>query len=603
MKSFYKTSLIILIATFLSQIKSESLKNKNLRKVEELSDDIVILHINDVHCALNNTIGYDGFALYREELKKKYKYIISADVGDHIQGGVLGSLTNGEAIIEVKNKVGFDVVSLGNHEFDFGVEQLFKLKDNITSKYICSNFYNRKNNTRIFDPYKIINIGGKKIAFIGVVTPLTLTKTFLSTVKDEDGELVYDFLADGDGTRLVTNTQEVIDEIKQKENPDYIILLTHIGMEEEEFTSDGLLSKLNGVTAVLDGHTHKIYNVTSKDKNGNDIHISQTGTKLQAVGELILKQDGSIATRIIDEIPEPTNIQNSKTIFRAKKDRWVDKEMSEFLDSIWAKYEDELKIEVGYSDFDLVLKPEESADSSLSYCRIRECTLGNLVTDAMKQKSGADICIVNGGAIRNGIKKGNLTKSQLIEVLPYFDDIVIKEVSGQDILDVLEFGVSNLPKSSGRFPLVSGITYDVDTSFNSTALIDASGFFVNVTGKRRVSNVKINGDNLDLNKTYKTAFCLFMANGGDGYSMLSKYDVIKEALLTESDLLGIYIKEDLNGVIPEKYKELEGRINFKSNDSEESENKNKNTGLSPTVIIASIASIFIIALIYFLKLF
>lgn len=188
MKSFYKTSLIILIATFLSQIKSESLKNKNLRKVEELSDDIVILHINDVHCALNNTIGYDGFALYREELKKKYKYIISADVGDHIQGGVLGSLTNGEAIIEVKNKVGFDVVSLGNHEFDFGVEQLFKLRDNITSKYICTNFYYRKNNTRIFDPYTIINIGGKKIAFIGVVTPLTLTKTFLSTVKDEDGE-------------------------------------------------------------------------------------------------------------------------------------------------------------------------------------------------------------------------------------------------------------------------------------------------------------------------------------------------------------------------------------------------------------------------------
>ena len=277
--------------------------------------------------------------------------------------------------------------------------------------------------------------------------------------------------------------------------------------------------------------------------------------------------------------------------------------MSEFLDSIWAKYEDELKIEVGYSDFDLELKPEENADSSLSYCRIRECTLGNLVTDVMKQKSGADICIINGGAIRNGIKKGNLTKSQLIEVLPYFDDIVIKEVSGQDILDLLEFGVSNLPKSSGRFPLVSGITYDVDASFNSTALIDGSGFFVNVTGKRRVSNVKIDGDNIDLNKKYKTAFRLFMANGGDGYSMLSKYDVIKEALLTERDLLGVYIKEDLNGIIPEKYKALEGRINIKNNDSEESEEKNKNTGLSPTAIIASIASIFIIALIYFLKLF
>ena len=203
------------------------------------------------------------------------------------------------------NKIGFDVAILGNHEFDYGIEQLINLENNITCGYICANFCYRKNKTQIFKPYKIINKGGRKIAFIGILTPLTFSKTYLSHLKDKDGEPIYDFYTDNNTQELYDRIQNYINILKNEENVDYVILLTHIGMNTELYTSDYLLSKIEGVNAILDGHTHAIYNKTLKDKNNNDIYIAQGGTKLEAIGKLILKKDGTISSEIITEIPEP----------------------------------------------------------------------------------------------------------------------------------------------------------------------------------------------------------------------------------------------------------------------------------------------------------
>ena len=136
------------------------------RSLQESPEDIIILHLNDVHCGVNDTIGYDGFVLYRDELKERNRNIITVDVGDHIQGGVLGSISDGSAIIDIMNKIEFDVAILGNHEFDYGIEQLSKLEENITSKYVSVNFCYKKNKTSVYTPYKIIEKGGKKIAFM-----------------------------------------------------------------------------------------------------------------------------------------------------------------------------------------------------------------------------------------------------------------------------------------------------------------------------------------------------------------------------------------------------------------------------------------------------
>jgi 2',3'-cyclic-nucleotide 2'-phosphodiesterase (5'-nucleotidase family) len=213
--------------------KTPKVQKEKERKLDDLSDDIVIIHLNDVHCGLNDTIGYDGFVLYRDDLKKKYKNVITVDVGDHSQGAVLGAITEGEAIIEIMNKVGFDVVTIGNHEFDYGIEQLHNLNSLTSSKYISLNACYKKNKTKLFEPSKIIEAGNKKIGFIGIVTPLTYSKTYLSNLKESDGTPIYNFFSDKQ--EMYSAIQEEADNLKNNQKVDYVILLTYVGMNKEEY--------------------------------------------------------------------------------------------------------------------------------------------------------------------------------------------------------------------------------------------------------------------------------------------------------------------------------------------------------------------------------
>ena len=562
-KGIFITLFLIFNLTFQKEFSKLSIQEHNMRKLQEnLSDDIVILHVNDVHCGLNDKIGYDGFVLYRDEMKKKYKNVISVDVGDHIQGGSIGAISNGEAIIKLMNKIEFNVSILGNHEFDYGIEQLQKLRKNISSNYICSNFCYNKNKSTIFDPYKIIKAGNKTIGFIGVLTPLTLTKTYLSTIKDENNERLYDFLSGNNTNLLYDRVQGYINELKNIQKVNYVILLTHFGMKEEEYTSDGLLSHLENVDAILDGHTHKVYNVTSKDKKNNDIPISQTGTKLESIGKLIINSNGSLVSEIIEKVPEPNDEKNAINITRDGKERWVNNETYNFINGLWNEYSDQLNELVGKSDFDIVIKPENNTDSHAVFCRYEECALGDLISDAIRITTNTDIAILNGGAIRNNLKKGNLTNSIVIDILPWFGYIIAKKLTGQVILDALEFGVSKLPDTFGGYPQVSGISFDLNPSINSSVKTDDIGNFVNVTGERRVSNVKINGEDLNLTKIYNVSFREFQGSGGDGYSMWANEDVYLESVLTDTDSLIYFIKNTLNGTIPREYEKAQKRVNI-----------------------------------------
>jgi 2',3'-cyclic-nucleotide 2'-phosphodiesterase (5'-nucleotidase family) len=384
----------------------------------------------------------------------------------------------------------------------------------------------------------------------------------LSTYRDSNGELIYDFLTDNNAQDLYDRVQENINKVRSEEGADYVILLTHIGMELEQYTSDGLLSKIKNVDAVLDGHTHLIYNITSKDKNNKDIHISQTGTKLQSIGKLIIKTNGEISSEIIQVIPEPSDKTNAIKLTRGGKEIWVNKDMNNFINDIFSQYEAELNILYGSSEYDLAIRPEGTIDSHFIYCRYQECTVGNLLADAFKSAGNSDGAIVNGGGVRSSINKGKLTRSQIMAVAPFFNNLIVKMLPGQCILDALEFGVSKHPTSSGGFPQVSGINYDIDTSLNTTVETDSQGLFLKITGKRKVTNVKINGEEIDTKKNYSISMSDFIGNGGDGYTMFAKYEVFKEGLFTDTDAIAYYIKNDLNGTIPAKYKDFQGRINL-----------------------------------------
>ena len=442
------------------------------------------------------------------------------------------------------------------------IEQLTKLGKNINSKYICANFCYKKNKTHVYDPYKIIEAGDKKIGFIGVLTPLTFSKTYLSSIKDEAGEPLYDFLVSNGNQELYDKIQEYVNELRNDKKVNYVILVTHLGLAGDKYPSDALLSKLSGVDAVLDGHTHLVYNVTSKDKDNKDIHITQTGTKLETIGQLIIKTDGSLIAETISSVPKPNDdITGAINVTRSNRKRWVDENMNNFIKNVYSEYDEVLNTIIGYSDYELINTPEGSTESRIIYCRTRECALGDLISDAIESSGEGDFAIINGGSVRNNLKKGNITRGGIIEAIPWFNNIVIKELPGQVVIDALEFGVRNYPKANGGFPQVSKeLSYKFNPDINSTVVTDETGLYKNILGERRVSNVKVNGKNIDLKKNYTVVMFEYLANGGDGYSMLTDYEIAREALVTDTHAVSNFIEIYLKGVIPKSYSESQGRV-------------------------------------------
>ena len=557
--------LILLFTIFLITSCFPSTDKTKRFLQSEKSNDIVILHTNDVHCGVQDSIGYDGLMLYKKQLLQKHNNVILVDAGDHIQGGTIGQITSGEAIIDIMNELEYDVVTLGNHEFDYGIEQLETIKNKLNCEYISSNYCYKKNKESIYPPYKIIEKGGKKIGFIGVATPETLTKSYLITLLDDKGELIYDFLTENHNQELYERVQKHIDELQEKK-VDYIIILAHMGKggdSLEEDTSIELLKNLKNVNALIDGHTHLIYSEKTPDKNNNNVILVQTGTKLTNIGVLTIHENGTLSHENIDEVPyDPTLAEQTLNVTRSSKIRYVDKDMSEFINDIYDSFSDKLNEVIGKSDFliNVYKNATESTDSHTQLSRIGENALCNLVADSMRELGEGDITILNAGTVRADINKGNITYQNVLNVLPYSDDIIVKEITGQTILEALEFGVRNFPEQNARFPQVSHITYKLDTSINSSVVVDENKVFKKLGGENRVYDIKINGEKLDLKKKYTISSRYFILNGGDGYSMFANCETIKTSLGVDNEVLLHYIRNNSNGTIPIKYKAAEGRL-------------------------------------------
>ena len=531
----------------------------------EKSNDIIILHTNDVHCGVQDTIGYDGLMLYKKQLLKKYNNVMLVDAGDHIQGGTMGLITNGEAIIEIMNKLEYEVATLGNHEFDYGIEQLEEVEKLLNCSYISSNYCFKKNKTSIYPPTKIIEKGGKKIGFIGVATPQTLSKTYLITIIDDKGELVYDFLTENHSQELYDRVQQHIDELK-KQNCDLIIILGHLGMYGdalEENTSAGLLKNLKSINTLVDGHSHKVYSMTSPDEDGKNVVLVQTGTKLANIGVLTIHENGTLSHFNLGTVPyDPELADETVNVTRSKVVRYVDKEMNGYINDIFDSFSDVLNEVIGKSDFllNVFKNASESTESNTQLSRSRENALCNLVTDAMRELGEADVTIMNAGSVRTDINQGDITYQDVINTMPFSNDVLVKEVTGQTILEALDFGVRTLPGVTSRFPQVSGITFKVDTSINSTVVVDENEVFEKLGDKQRVYDIRVNGEKLDLNKKYTLSSNSFILGGGDGYSMFSNCEIVKTAIAVDNEALLLYIRDNLNGTIPNKYKTSEGRM-------------------------------------------
>ena len=545
-------SLIIFI------IISISFSNSQRKLLEEKkSDNIIILHTNDVHCGITDNIGYDGVMLFKKELQTKYEHVLLVDAGDHIQGAAIGLLSNGSDIITIMNELDYDASTIGNHEFDYKLEKLYELRDKFNNKYVNAHFCFRKNKTTVFEPYRVVDAGNKKIGFIGVLTPLTLTKTYLHTLVDKDGNYIYDFLTERQGHEFYEAIQKYINELREIEQVDYVIILSHLGLsaEQEEYSSEALLRNIEGVDAIIDGHSHQVYSEKRKDKTGKDVIIAQVGTKLSYLGALTIG-NGTIKSEIISEVPIFTGYEYYEKITRGGKDRYVDPDMKKFLENLAKSHEKEIKEFLGYTDFDMITVD----DQEKSISRNQENNLCDLVADSLRNYYNSDICFLNSGAVRNNIKKGNITYGDLLNVLPFSNRVVQLKVPGKDILDTIEYGMKFLPNSSGKFLQVSGIKFKVYENIPTPVKVDDYDNFVKIEGERRVFDVFVGDEKLDENKNYTVSLPDFMAEGGDGYTMFTHYKVTNNTQRLLFDACKKYIQNDLNKKVPDIYRDKQDRI-------------------------------------------
>lgn len=516
--------------------------------VPEGLKDIVILYTNDAHCAVTEGTGYAGLANIKNALIAAGKTVLLVDNGDAVQGAAIGTLSKGEYLIDMMNKLGYDVATPGNHEFDYTMEQFFVLRDKADFPYISANFVD-KDGKPVLDPYVVKEVNGVKIGFVGASTPKTITTSTPTYFQDGNGNYIYGFLNDATGEGVYTAIQQAVDAARA-DGAEYVILMAHLGIEMDcqPWTSSDVINNTTGIDAVLDGHSHSVIeSELVKNKDGRDVVLTSTGAKLANIGCLTF-EEGKVVTRLIND-----NMTDGQS-------------MSAFIDEINSQFEELLNEVVASTDVDLTIFDPTEVDSEGKPVRIvrrMETNLGDLCADAYRALSGADVAFVNGGGVRASIPAGDITYGQIIQVHPYGNEMCVIEVTGQQILDALELGASGLPGESGGFLQVSGMTYEINMNVESTVTRDDNKMFTGVAGDRRVQNVTIGGEPLDPEATYTLASHNYMLkSAGDGYSMFEGCNLLQDSVMIDNQVLINYIRDNLGGVVGEPYANPygEGRI-------------------------------------------
>lgn len=517
-----------------------------------LDHDVVILHTNDTHCGIEENMGYAGLVWYENQMKEETPYVTLVDAGDAIQGAPVGTLSEGEYLVQIMNKAGYDFAVPGNHEFDYGMEKLLGLSARLDCGYSACNFVNLPSKTQVFAPYKIMEYDDIQVAFVGVATPESITKSTPAYFQDQFGRYRFSFCEDETGEALYSQVQSAVDQARG-EGADYVIMVGHLGDNgiTEKWSSRSVIANTTGIDAAIDGHSHEVCVENVPNENGEMVVLTQTGTKFANIGKLTITADGQIQASHVSAVTD------------AEGDPAKDAEMESFINGIKSQYEESLKVVLGRTDVDLMDKDPETG---LRAVRKAETNLGDLCADASRYMMGADIGFMNGGGIRAGIEAGDITYEDALSVFPYGNMICMAEVSGQKIKDALEMGVKNYPEESGGFIHVSGLTYTVDSSVPSSVVLDEKRNFVSVAGEYRVRDIYVGEEPLDVNRTYTVAaHNYWLKSGGDGMSMLTGCPILKDETMVDVDTITSYISEYLGGTVGEEYKDPrgQGRITIK----------------------------------------
>lgn len=507
-------------------------------------NDIVILHTNDVHCGIEDGLTYAGVSAYAKEMEAQYgaDRVTLVDAGDAVQGGPIGTLTQGEYLVDIMNQVGYDIFTPGNHEFDYQIPRLLELTELLDAQTISSNFVDLTTGESVFQPYTVLDYGDVQVGYVGITTPESFTKSTPAYFQDENGNYIYGFCEGNNGQDLYDNVQASVDAARA-DGADYVVAVAHLGIEETSapWRSTDVIANTTGIDVMIDGHSHStIDGQQVANEEGEMVLLNQTGTKLSAVGKIVIDPDtGDVTAELV-------------TDYAGR-----DADTQAFVDGINAEFTDVLNQVVAHSDVSLTTVDPTSGERII---RNLETNLGDLCADAYRTVLEADVGLVNGGGIRADIPAGDVTYGQIINVHPYSNQATSVRATGQQLLDALEMGARNNPGENGGFLQVSGMTYTIDTTIPSGVVTDDKGNFVRVDGEYRVKDVTVNGEPLDMNKTYVVASHDYMLlDGGDGMVMFQGDEVVKDRVMPDNQVLIQYIRDSLGGSVGADYADPYGQ--------------------------------------------
>ena len=503
--------------------------------------DVTILYTNDVHTYIDKQspkLTYAAIADLKQSYQNAGKDVLLVDAGDHVQGTAYGSMDEGASIIKLMNAAGYDAATPGNHEFDYGMDRAKAIMKEADFPYLSCNWVDLRTTLRVLPSVKVFVRGGRRIAFVGVTTPETFTKSTPAYFMDKaQRKYIYDIQGGEDGKKLYDAVQKAID--KAKLLADVVIGLGHLGVDPSSspWTSEEVIAHTSGFDAFIDGHSHTVMeNKQVQDASGKAVTLTQTGSYFANVGEMTIAADGTITTKLI-----PTHEGMDATI-AAMQTGWVNT-----VDDMLGE-----KIAVGDSDFYV-------SDPATGKRRIRsaETNLGDFVADGIYtyfnevEKLHCDVAIMNGGGIRADVPAGDWTFKTCKQVSPFGNVACLMSVTGKQIQDALEFAArfaGEGGKENGGFLQVAGATYEIHTDIPNTVQTDEKNVWIgSATGTPRVQNVKIydkaSGSYLPLDPgaTYALAGMNYtLRNLGDGFAMFDGAELIKDYVSEDYLVMATY---------------------------------------------------------------
>ena len=515
--------------------------------------DVTILYTNDVHTYIDNKSPkptYAAIAALKKSIEDAGRDVLLVDAGDHIQGTAYGSMDDGATIIELMNEAGYDLATPGNHEFDYGMARAKAVLREADFPYVSCNWVDLRTGLNVLPSVKFFFVGGRKIAFVGVTTPETFTKsTPAYFMNDAQTKYIYDILGGEDGQKLYDAVQKAIDKAEFW-GADTIIGLGHLGVDPSSspWTSEEVIAHTHGFTAFIDGHSHTVMaNKQVTDASGKAVTLTQTGSYFKNIGKMTVGADGTITTELID------TYEGLDAVVAATASNWI------------SAVDDMLGEEIAVGDTKFYIN-----DPATGKRRIRsgETNLGDFVADGIYtyfneiEELHCDVAIMNGGGIRTDVEAGPWSFKTCKTVSPFGNVACLMSVTGQQIQDALEFGARFAGaegKENGGFLQVAGARYTIHPMIPNTVQTNDKNVWTGSAATPRVSNVEIYDKTtgtykpLDPNATYALAGMNYtLRNLGDGFAMFDGATLIKdyvsEDYLVMSSYAAMFGGVDANGL-------------------------------------------------------